>query len=524
MARKLEVAVVVCTSQAGGIGIEGKLPWSNPGEMAHFMRVTTQSHGYLGDLPDPFSLSKPDPSEASSRPTNAVIMGRATFFSIPASRRPLKRRLNIVLSNTLAPGEASLPGAVVAPSLEEALDHAERLGCERAFICGGAKVYKEALSSGKVDWVIRSVIRGEYTCDTFLEGFRESEWELALRDLHTDEDFWVGWYRKPRAATLSASSSSSSSTNTTNSSNSNNVPAAAPAPAPAPATPPHGEQQYLDAIKLILDTGVQKSDRTGVGTVSLFGMTMRFNLRHDFPLLTTKRVFWKGVVEELLWFISGKTNGNLLSEKGVKIWEGNGSRAYLDSIGLNHRAVGDLGPVYGFQWRHFGAQYKDFNADYTGQGVDQLADVVRKIKNKPDDRRIILSAWNPADLDKMALPPCHMFAQFYVANGELSCVMYQRSADMGLGVPFNIASYSLLTCMLAQVAGLKPGEFIHVLGDSHVYLNHVAPLREQLTRQPRPFPTLTLNPDVKDIDGFKATDIAIHNYLPHPPIKMEMAV
>lgn len=520
----LEIALVVCTSSAGGIGLEGKLPWSNPGEMAHFMRVTTQRYGQLGDLTDPFSADKPDPSEPEA-PVNAVIMGRATFFSIPASRRPLKRRMNIVLSNTLAPGDASLPGVVVAPSLEEALDYAARRGCERAFICGGAKVYRDALASGRVDWVIRSIIRGNYTCDTFLEGFKEAEWELALRDLHTDEDFWVGWYRRPRATAASSPPSGSSvaaAFSPGHPSLSSNL-SAAPAPTPA-GPPPHGEQQYLDAIKLILDTGIQKRDRTGVGTISLFGMTMRFNLRHDFPLLTTKRVFWKGVVEELLWFISGKTNGNLLSEKGVKIWEGNGSRAYLDSIGLNHRAEGDLGPVYGFQWRHFGAQYTDFHADYTGQGVDQLADVIRKIKNKPDDRRIILSAWNPADLDKMALPPCHMFAQFYVAKGELSCIMYQRSADMGLGVPFNIASYSLLTCMLAQVAGLQPGEFIHVLGDSHVYLNHVGPLREQLTRQPKPFPTLTLNPDIKDIDAFKSTDIAIHNYQPHPPIKMEMAV
>ncbi|KAF2583847.1 hypothetical protein F2Q70_00033956 [Brassica cretica] len=194
---------------------------------------------------------------------------------------------------------------------------------------------------------------------------------------------------------------------------------------------------------------------------------MTFNLRRSFPLLTTKRVFWRGVVEELLWFISGSTNAKLLQEKGIHIWDGNASREYLDGIGLTEREEGDLGPVYGFQWRHFGAKYTDMHADYTGQGFDQLLDVINKIKNNPDDRRIIMSAWNPSDLKAMALPPCHMFAQFYVANGELSCQMYQRSADMGLGVPFNIASYSLLTCILAHVCDLVPGDFIHVIGDAH---------------------------------------------------------
>ncbi|PIA56093.1 hypothetical protein AQUCO_00700444v1 [Aquilegia coerulea] len=215
---------------------------------------------------------------------------------------------------------------------------------------------------------------------------------------------------------------------------------------------------------------------------------MRFNLRRSFPLFTTKRVFWRGVVEELLWFINGSTNAKVLQEKGVHIWDGNASRDYLDSVGLVDREEGDLGPVYGFQWRHFGAIYTNMHADYKGQGFDQLLDVINKIKNRPDDRRIILSAWNPSDLKLMALPPCHMFAQFYVANGELSCQMYQRSADMGLGVPFNIASYSLLTCMIAHVCDLVPGDFVHVIGDAHVYRTHVMPLQDQLQKHPQPFP------------------------------------
>merc|ERR1711988_34100 len=255
-----------------------------------------------------------------------------------------------------------------------------------------------------------------------------------------------------------------------------------------------------------------------------FGTSMRFDLRQSFPLLTTKRVFWRGLLEGLLWFIRGDTNANHLSEQGIKIWDGNGSREFLDQLGLSHREVGDLGPVYGFQWRHFGSDYEDFNTDYTGKGVDQLVQCIEKIKSCPEDRRIVLTAWNPADLDKMALPPCHMFCQFYVANGELSCQMYQRSADMGLGVPFNIASYSLLTCMMTQVCGLKPGDFVHTMGNTHVYLNHEDPLKVQLERVPRPFPVLRMNPDVKDIDSFKASDFELVGSHPHGKIAMDMAV
>ena len=278
-------------------------------------------------------------------------------------------------------------------------------------------------------------------------------------------------------------------------------------------------------IGKIIETGNRKDDRTGTGTLSIFGPQLRFSLRNGvFPLLTTKRVFWRGVLEELLWFIQGSTNANVLSEKGVHIWDANGSRTFLDKLGLHDREEGDLGPVYGFQWRHSGAEYKDMHADYRGQGVDQLQAVIERIKNVPDDRRHIICAWNPSDLSKMALPPCHVMVQFYVANGELSCLMFQRSADMGLGVPFNIASYSLLTYMIAHVTGLKPGDFIHNMGDAHVYLNHVEPLREQLKRQPRSFPQLKITRDVESIDDFKFSDFELLGYNPHGKIQMDMAV
>lgn len=286
----------------------------------------------------------------------------------------------------------------------------------------------------------------------------------------------------------------------------------------------HEEYQYLNLIKDIIEQGSHKGDRTGTGTLSKFGCQMRFNLRNSFPLLTTKRVFWRGVVEELLWLISGSTNAKVLQEKDIHIWDGNASRDYLDSIGLTDREEGDLGPVYGFQWRHFGAKYTNMHADYSGQGFDQLADVIKKIKLNPQDRRIILSAWNPADLQLMALPPCHMFAQFYVANGELSCQMYQRSCDMGLGVPFNIASYSLLTCILAHICDLKPGDFVHVLGDAHVYKNHVEPLEQQLKNIPKPFPVLKINTTNKDIDALMASDFELVGYESHKKIFMKMSV
>lgn len=210
---------------------------------------------------------------------------------------------------------------------------------------------------------------------------------------------------------------------------------------------------------------------------------MRFDLRNDiFPLLTTKRVFWRAVLEELLWFIKGSTNAKELQDKNIHIWDGNSTREFLDKMGFHDREEGDLGPVYGFQWRHYGAEYKTCHDDYTGQGIDQLNEVINRIRNNPNDRRIIMSAWNVVDIPKMALPPCHCFVQFYVADGELSCQLYQRSADMGLGVPFNIASYALLTYMIAHVTGLKPGDFVHTLGDAHVYLNHIEPLKQQVNR------------------------------------------
>ncbi len=265
-----------------------------------------------------------------------------------------------------------------------------------------------------------------------------------------------------------------------------------------------GMQQYLQLVRHILDQGVEKTDRTGTGTKSVFGYQMRFDLRESFPMVTTKKIHFKSVIHELIWFLTGDTNVRYLQENGVRIWN-----EWADENG-------DLGPVYGSQWRSWRG------AD--GETVDQISQVIDQIKTNPDSRRLIVSAWNVAEIPKMKLPPCHAFFQFYVANGELSCQLYQRSADVFLGVPFNIASYAALTLMVAQVTGLKPGDFVHTLGDAHLYSNHLEQVELQLSRDPKPLPHLKLNPQVDSIFDFKFEDFILDNYESHPHIKGSVAV
>jgi len=481
-------SVIVATTPKGGIGKDGTLPWRLPEDMAHFKRVTSAV-------------------EAGSGKSNAVIMGRKTWESIPEKFKPLAGRVNVVLTRSVPDPSHYPPGVLTADSLTAGLDQlGAREDVADIYVIGGQAAYKEAVEMEQCTRIFLTRVGVEFDCDAFFPAFDANRFKASYVSQTSSRenipyDFLVyesvGLKMPSPAMELLGSGRSQFL---------------------------HEEYQYLEAIREIINTGFPQEDRTGVGTRALFGKMMRFNLRKSFPLLTTKRVFWRGVMEELLWFVKGDTNATHLSDKGIKIWDGTGSREFLDKRGLSHREEMDLGPVYGFQWRHFGAKYVDMHTDYTGQGVDQLAECIRKIKEDPTDRRILLTAWNPADLSEMALPPCHMFCQFFVANGELSCLMYQRSCDMGLGVPFNIASYSLLTLMVAQVCGLKPGEFIHTMGNAHVYQNHVEPLQTQLERTPRPFPILKVNPDVMDIDGFQASDFELVGYNPLNKIAMDMAV
>ena len=409
--------------------------------------------------------------------SNTVLMGRKTWDSLPVKFRPLPNRLNIVMTRNK---NLEFPKEVIVINDFQSIPWDKIKG--KLFIIGGASIYNLALKD--CTRIYFTKIYKNYNCDKFFPNFLDKfELEKTINST-TDLDFLI-FKRKSI----------------------------------------HFEEyQYLDLVRRVLLYGKVKSDRTGIGTLSIFGEKIEFSLENNtMPLLTTKRVFWRGIVEELLWFINGDTNSNTLKQKKVHIWDANGSTEFLKNRGLNYNQ-GDLGPVYGFQWRHFGADYKTCNDNYTNQGVDQLAKIINLIKTEPDSRRIILSAWNPVDLDKMVLPPCHILVQFNVVGKKLNCQMYQRSADVGLGVPFNIASYALLTHIIAHCTGLKVGKFIHVMGDTHIYKNHIIGLREQIQRNPQQFPKLFITTDNKDIDKFTFQDFKLENYTPHPKINLLMAI
>lgn len=365
---------------------------------------------------------------------NVVIMGRKTWESLPDKAKPLGDRINIVLSSNpkvINDFKDRSPNLYVCNSLDNSLEMIDKeLGNKAGniFLIGGKRVYEEGFSHPNCNELFLTRLGIDMECDTFLskdflKDFKHVETSRTYVENKIPFDF-QRYVHKERyrggKETLHFKE-------------------------------PHEEFQYLKLIDKVINEGAEKEDRTGVGVHSLFGETMRFNLEDTFPLLTTKNVFFRGVVEELLWFVRGQTDANILKDKGITIWDGNSSREFLDKLGFKDRKEGDIGPGYGFQWRHFGANYTHAHADYTGQGVDQLQEIIDTLKKDPTNRRMIMTAWNPAALRQMALPPCHMMSQFYVANGKLSCLMYQRSCDIGLGVPFNIASYSLLACMIAQV-------------------------------------------------------------------------
>jgi len=529
--------VVAASVPDFGIGLKGSIPWRVPEDMKFFKMKTAKTE--------------------DEQKQNAVIMGRKTWESIPSKYRPLPQRFNIVLTrNTqsdLAKSIASTDSCMVSNSFEHAMDclswppYSNTI--ESVFVIGGAEIYNLCLSKygTLIDHVyLTNIFLSDDTkCDRFLQLNPDDFESVNISDKEQCKTNEAASYKMVQLTPRNKNEVEEEEAVAVNKENAQNtaneVAAAVPVPPPsATATKEeqkgteseevvvdsnHEEYQYLNLIQKILTEGVKRGDRTGTGTLSVFGAQMRYSLKKGiFPMLTTKRVFWRGVAEELLWFIKGSTSAKELQDKKIRIWDGNSTREFLDKRGLTHHEEGDLGPVYGFQWRHFGATYKTMHDNYDGLGVDQLMQCIDQIKNNPNSRRIVMTAWNPADLDKMALPPCHMFVQFYVADGHLSCQMYQRSADMGLGVPFNIASYALLTRLMAQVCGLEAGDFVHVIGDAHVYLNHVEPLQEQLKRTPKQFPILRINPNKKDIDSFEYADFKIEGYKPHKTIKMKMAV
>ena len=449
-----------------GIGKNNELPWKIKEDLKHFQNITSYTQ---------FPTEK-----------NVVIMGYKTWKSIG---KPLKNRINIVISKNHSIDESEYVKQVrKIENVYKSLNSFSNI--YKVFVIGGAQIYRYFLPH--VDTIYLTKIYYKYECDVFIELeniklIKDSQ-KIKVKDINNQNEIYIAYGIYKNTKKLQ-------------------------------------EYKYLNLVKKILIKGYPKSDRTGIGTLSIFGAKLTFNLKNNIiPLLTTKKVYWRGIVEELLWFIRGSTNSKELEDKKVNIWKGNSSKEFLKSRNLEHLSEGDIGAGYGFQWRHFGAEYIDCKTNYNGRGVDQLKNCIELIKKNPNSRRILLCSWNAYDLNKMCLPPCHCLVQFYIENYKLSCQMYQRSADIGLGVPFNIASYALLTHMISHICKLEVGKFIHIMGDTHIYLNHVVQLENQLKNTPEKFPQLIIKRNVKDIEDFKYEDFELINYNPKQGMKMKMAV
>ena len=490
MSYKINVNIIVAHCNGGGIGKDGNIPWKLPRDMKYFKGLTTDTYNDDGNLIE--------------NTRNAVIMGRKTYESIPEKFRPLSDRYNLVLSSNepknLTVDEIDHHLGInlhYMKSYKELYDSIieHRTSIANIYVIGGGSIYNDFLWNEDVQKMFNvkmiyvTRIRKKYECDAFFPKIPSNYFiEDYTPDFEEDNHkyYFIRYEKKEQE---------------------------------------HEEYNYLKIVKNILDNNTYKLDRTGEGILSQFGCTQRYDIYNSFPLLTTKRMFWKGIVEELLWFLRGDTNVQNLIDKGVHIWDKNSDREFLDSIGLNHRKEYDGGPIYGFNFRHFGAKYIDCNTDYTGQGVDQVSEVLRLIREEPNSRRILINLWNPSELKNVCLPACHCLYQFYVDGDFLSCSMYQRSGDLGLGVPFNIASASLMTYIFARLTGKYPKELIHTIGDAHIYKNHVNAVNKQLKREPTPFPRVLIkNTGQKCIEDFKYEDFVVSGYEPHPTIKMDMAV
>jgi dihydrofolate reductase/thymidylate synthase len=455
--------IIVAVSKNFIIGSNNNIPWNCKEDMKYFRKITSSSN---------------------NNKDNVIVMGYNTWKSIG---RKLPRRINIVIDrNAINPKVED--NVIFVNSLDVALNHIDESERGEIFVIGGGKIYREALVREDLDKVYLTKINKKFEGDITFPKLKDN-FKLVEVKRGGDDDMKLEFRIYQRTDKK------------------------------------HEEYQYLERIEEIMRDGEVCSDRTGVGTKSMWGVQMSYDISESFPLLTTKRTFLRMIIEELLWFLRGSTNNKELKEKNVHIWDGNMSREFLDKIGLKDREEDDGGPIYGFNFRHFGAEYKDCHTDYTGQGCDQVAEVLRMIKEEPDSRRIIINLWNPNALKDMVLPPCHFVYHFRVYGDRLCCAMVQRSGDMGLGVPFNIASATLMTYIFAFLTGKKPWKLVHTIHDSHVYLNHEEQLEKQIKRVPYPFPKMKLvDRGQTCVEDFRLDDFDLMGYESHPTLRMKMAV
>tara|TARA_B110000037_G_scaffold222794_1_gene299628 strand:+ start:2880 stop:4253 length:1374 start_codon:yes stop_codon:yes gene_type:complete len=454
--------IIVAISKNRVIGNNGDIPWDYKEDMKYFKKITTQK-------------SK----------KNIIIMGNNTWKSIG---KVLPNRINIVLTRTATSVlESVKENLYFSNDFNELIKKVNNMYKNyNIFVIGGQKIYELAIKHQYCNKIYLTKINKKYEGDTYFpEIFEDFELKSVKKGETKELEFRI--YEKTNKK--------------------------------------HEEHQYLSCINNILNTDEIYEDRTGVGIKSIFGTQMSYDISEHIPLLTTKKVFVRMIVEELLWFLRGETDNEILQKKNVHIWDGNTSREFLDSLGHTNRKEGDAGPVYGFNFRHYGAKYIDCDTDYKGQGYDQVAEVIRLIKEEPGSRRILINLWNPCVLNEGVLPPCLMMYQFRVYGDKLSCSMYQRSGDMGLGVPFNIASATILTYILAKLTGKTPWRLVHTIGDAHVYKNHINVLEKQIKRNPYPFPILNIKDrGQKCVEDFDVKDFIISGYDSHKIVKMDMAV
>ena len=487
----MKTHLITCKTSNNAIGFNNKLLFHLKKDMQFFKKMTTTT--------------------LDSNKLNAVLMGKNTFLSIPKNSFPLKDRINLIISNNNYDlinnniKKCDYKNTYVFNTIDQAYYFCRNSSIvEDLFIIGGESIYNYFVKKNLMDTIYitdilnPTVNSGEsffptidikdYTIENIVSGTEENVKFFPDNTIIDSVEFKINKY-----------------ININKNNYSENL----------------EEYQYLNILDDVLKNGEHRKTRNAE-TISKFGVRMEFNITDNFPLLTTKKVYWKGIVHELLWFIKARTNANELASNGVKIWNGNSSRDYLDSINLPHYEEGTCGPIYGFQWRHFNADYNGPNEDYTNKGIDQLKNCIDLIKNDPTSRRIFMTAWNPSQLNEMVLPPCHVSYQFYVRNNTfIDCQMYQRSGDLFLGVPFNIASTALLTYIIANNTGYKPGKIIIVIGDAHIYSNHIEQIKIQLSRKPYHFPFLGINKK-ELVENYEYDDFNLKSYCSHSSIKANM--